>query len=50
MNKIRCPQCGLSHIIGTMQRSIRMVWQPIKRCYPQRIIKSAPRVRGIRTR
>ena len=110
MNKLRCPQCGLSHVkrnscdlkrrpmkygvssfpkktsngsgsrltsprnrslpfmseivqppalencgdafrkfIGTTQLSIRMVWQPIKRCYPQRGIKSAPRVRGIRT-
>src|SRR5262245_18221254 len=35
--------------IGTTQPSIRMVLQPIKRCYPQRGIKSAPRVRGIRT-
>ena len=34
---------------GTTQLSIRMAWQPIKRCYPQRGIKLAPRVRGIRT-
>jgi transposase-like protein len=43
--------CGASFrkFTGTTQLSIRMAWQPIKRCYSQRGIKSAPRVRVIRT-
>src|SRR5215467_6875976 len=40
--------CGnaFRKFIGTTQPSILMVWQPIKPCYQQRGIKSAPRVRA----